>query len=453
MKKVLVASILILLAVSCAAALTADDLVAAMRTGNPDILKAREEVSKALLDVKDAKAGYSPTIDLTVTGSYIANPIDPIRINLGDYIDTAAYGVKNDYITLYSGQESMYYQFSLSLTQPIFTWGKITNAVKLYQAVYEARQLQLEDSISQAQTEIQVRVAALYYLQKIRDVLSQQKEIASRLVTLADDARENGVMLATDALSVKVQASQIDVASAQIETQILMMLTELENLTGIKNLNAGDIVFDEELVLDGVKGISETGLESIRARSLAESRLTFRLLGKLSEIATLANKISGASVNWKPDFALVVNADYSGSRLPLAETDWYGKDDWSATITVALKTTVLDGGKAVRDVKRTASGVEEAELDIQSARSKIRSAVDQSWTDLLVGQAQIDYRNALSEQLDAQNQVKRSLLDTGYGSESDYLQGQLERNNCEIEILKEKISIATALYTLQYLQD
>ena len=149
----------------------------------------------------------------------------------------------------------------------------------------------------------------------------------------------------------------------------------------------------------------------------------------------------------------MVNADYSGSRLPLAETDWYGKDDWSATITVALKTTVLDGGKAVRDVKRTASGVEEAELDIQSARSKIRSAVDQSWTDLLVGQAQIDYRNALSEQLDAQNQVKRSLLDTGYGSESDYLQGQLERNNCEIEILKEKISIATALYTLQYLQD
>ena len=55
-------------------------------------------------------------------------------------------------------------------------------------------------------------------------------------------------------------------------------------------------------------------------------------------------------------------------------------------------------------------------------------------------------------QLDEKNQVNRSLLDTGYGSESDYLQGQLERNNCEIEILRTKISLATAVYTLLYLQ-
>ncbi len=157
-------------------------------------------------------------------------------------------------------------------------------------------------------------------------------------------------------------------------------------------------------------------------------------------------------MNWKPDLALVVNADYSGSRLPFVETDWYGKDDWGATVTVALKTTVLDGGKAVRNVKRADSRLQDAQIDIQSAKAKVRSAVDENWTNLSVGLAQIDYQSALSEQLDSKNQVNKSLLDTGYGSESDYLQGQLDRNNCEIEILRTKINLATAVYTLLYLQ-
>ncbi len=101
---------------------TADELYSSMLENNPNVKKAGKEVSRALLDVKDAKAGRSPTIDLTVTGSYIANPMKPISINIGDYIDTTLYGVKNDYIRLYKGQESSYYKFSLSVTQPLIQY-------------------------------------------------------------------------------------------------------------------------------------------------------------------------------------------------------------------------------------------------------------------------------------------------------------------------------------------
>ena len=432
--------------------LTVTDLQSAMMGGNPDIMKAREEVSKASLDVKDAKSGYSPTIDLTITGSYIANPIDPIRVNLGDYINTTAYGIPNDYVTIYNGQESMYYQFQLSLTQPVFTWGKITNAVRLYQKVYDARVLQMEDAIEKAQTELRTRVAALYYLLQIQKLLESQREIADKLVGHAENAQENGMMLATDALKVKVQSRQIDVAKAQIDQQIVLMVTELRNLTGMNDLGPEDIEFDEaefNAQLDALKG---TEYSTLSSRCLSDSRTTFQLLGALSQIAELTNDIAGASVNWKPDMALVVNADYSGSRLPFAQKDWYGKDDWSATITFALKTTIVDGGKAVRNVKRTESAVSEAQMDIQSAKAKVQSAVDENWTNLSVYLAQIDYQDALQSQLEAQGEVDKQLLDTGYGSESDYLQGQLESNNCGIEILRTRINLATAVYTLLYLQ-
>lgn len=433
-------------------AYTPDELSSSMLAKNPDIRKAREEVTKADLDVRDAKGGYSPTIDLTVTGSYIANPIDPIRINLGDYIDTTVYGVKNDYITLYKGQESMYYQFSLSMTQPIFTWGKISNAVKLYKSIYEAKMLQLEDAMDKAQTELNTRIAALHYLLQIQSLLGKQTEIVSRLVELADDAQKNGMMLSSDALGVKVQARQLDVAKAQVDQQVHLMMTELGNLTGITELSSGEIEFDEALFASALDTLYKADYSILSAKCLSDNRTNFQLLGKLSSIAQTAKDIAGASVNWKPDLALVVNADYSGSRLPFVETDWYGKDDWSATVTVALKTTVLDGGKAVRNVKRADSGIQTSEIDIQSAKAKVRSAVDENWTNLAVGLAQIDYQSALASQLDSKNQVNQSLLDTGYGSESDYLQGQLERNNCEIEILRTRINLATAVYTLLYLQ-
>lgn len=451
MKRVLMAFLLLLILFPLLAYTNAE-LYGSMLANNPDIRKAREAVNQASLDIKDAKAGYAPTVDLTVTGSYIANPIDPIRINLGDYINTSAYGLGNDYITVYEGQENMYYQFSLSVTQPIFTWGKINNAVKLYQRVYDARMLQLEDAIEKAQTELWTRIAALSYLIRIQGLLDSQKELSQRLVKLADDAKDNGMMLETEALSVKVQARQVDVAKAQVDQQIALMLTEIENLTGIASLQAIDLQFDESSLDAVVTSLCDTEYTVLLSKCLSGSRTTFKLLSMLSDIASLTHDIAGASVNWKPDFALVVNADYSGSRLPFAEKDWYGKDDWSATITVAMKTTVYDGGKAVRNVKRTQSAMEDASIDLGDAKAKVRSAVDENWTGLFVDLAKIDYQKALCDQKDAEIQVSKNLLDTGYGSETDYLQGQLERNNCEIEMLKDRIELATSVYTLLYLQ-
>ena len=250
----------------------------------------------------------------------------------------------------------------------------------------------------------------------------------------------------------KVQARQVDVAKAQVDQQIALMLTELANLTGISDLQATDIEFDKSAVDAVVSELCGLEYQALLSKCLAGSRTTFKLLSMLSEIASLTHDIAGASVNWKPDFALVVNADYSGSRLPFAEKDWYGKDDWNATITVALKTTVLDGGKALRNVSRTESGVTEARLDIRSARDRIRAAVDESWTNLAVCLAQMDYQEAQKEQLAARSDVDRQLLDTGYGSESDYLRGRLEYNNCCIGILRTKIDLATAVCTLLYLQ-
>src|SRR5574344_715135 len=139
MKK-LIATILVLSLCLSLWAYTYSDLNAMMLGNNLNLLKAKEDVQTALLDYNDAKWGYSPTIDLTVTGSYLFNPIEAVTLQKDQLMEflgigNIGSGLGDDYLTLYKGQENMMYQFQLQITQPVVTWGKITNAVNLYRRI------------------------------------------------------------------------------------------------------------------------------------------------------------------------------------------------------------------------------------------------------------------------------------------------------------------------------
>jgi outer membrane protein TolC len=454
MKKLI--SVLLILCISIACfAVTTGELEASLLVNNPALRKAKEDASQALLDLKDAKAGQGPVLDLTISGSYIANPIDPIRVNLNDYVDGATYGLTNpQYITIYNGMESTYYSFGLQLTQPIFTWGKLSKAVDIYRTVYDARLLQQADEKDKALTELSTRLYASDVLLQLSQVLDEQKRTAQRLTELADSACENGMMLETEALQVRVQARQIDVASSQVSTALANMETAVSGLTGVSSFRAEDLEGAQEreedvkILLGELKAM---GNEGIMNAALSDERTTFVLLEKMKNISELTKGVASASVNWKPDLALVVNASYGGPRFPGIETDWYRKNDWNAVVTVALSTTVYDGGKAVRDVQRKASQLEQSTIDTDDARQKIRSAVQENLGTAELCLAKIEYNNAKLEQLKKEGEQKKLAFENGYGSEADCLQNLLEQNNCTVEILQNRITLATALFTLRYL--
>ena len=59
---------------------------------NTELRRLREEYAQSILDVKDAKAGYGPSIDLLVTGTYMTDPmIGKIALNLQDIISAINY--------------------------------------------------------------------------------------------------------------------------------------------------------------------------------------------------------------------------------------------------------------------------------------------------------------------------------------------------------------------------
>lgn len=446
MKKLSLFIIVLLFAASLFATETYnyDSLASSLRLNNTKLQAAYQDVVQAKLDTKDAKANYHPTIDLTVSGSYIINPIGPITVNASEL------GLPyNQYITLYKGMENTLYQTSLSLQQPIFTWGKISNGVKALKEVESVRSLQLTDTENQLNAELKSRLSAIYYMDEIISLLNEQKSYADRLVELAHAAQEQGIMLAQEVKENEINALQVDVTLSEINAQYSSNLTALRTMTGLLDLTREDISYipDEESFYTLAKEDRNALIKS----ATSQSQPTLQMLSHMQSAMEYSEKVSKASVYWKPDFALQVSASYGGSRLPLVETDWYRQDDYNGMVTVAFKTTVWDGGKALNNIKRSESNVANAVISRDEAINTIITTLSEQFANQDMAIAKISYLDLKEETLVAKVEQKILLQSYGNASEADVLNAQIELTTCRLERLQEKLKLAQASYLIEYL--
>ena len=421
-----------------------DSLASSLRLNNTKLQAAYQDVVQAKLDTKDAKANYHPTIDLTVSGSYIINPIGPITVNASEL------GLPyNQYITLYKGMENTLYQTSLSLQQPIFTWGKISNGVKALKEVESVRSLQLTDTENQLNAELKSRLSAIYYMDDIISLLNEQKSYADRLVELAHAAQEQGIMLAQEVKENEINALQVDVTLSEINAQYSSNLTALRTMTGLLDLTREDISYipDEESFYT----LAEEDRNALIKSATSQSQPTLQMLSHMQSAMEYSEKVSKASVYWKPDFALQVSASYGGSRLPLVETDWYRQDDYNGMVTVAFKTTVWDGGKALNNIKRSESNVANAVISRDEAINTIITTLSEQFANQDMAIAKISYLDLKEETLVSKVEQKILLQSYGNASEADVLNAQIELTTCRLERLQEKLKLAQASYLIEYL--
>ena len=421
-----------------------DSLASSLRLNNTKLQAAYQDVVQAKLDTKDAKANYHPTIDLTVSGSYIINPIGPITVNASEL------GLPyNQYITLYKGMENTLYQTSLSLQQPIFTWGKISNGVKALKEVESVRSLQLTDTENQLNAELKSRLSAIYYMDDIISLLNEQKSYADRLVELAHAAQEQGIMLAQEVKENEINALQVDVTLSEINAQYSSNLTALRTMTGLLDLTREDISYipDEE----SFYSLAKEDRNALIKSATSQSQPTLQMLSHMQSAMEYSEKVSKASVYWKPDFALQVSASYGGSRLPLVETDWYRQDDYNGMVTVAFKTTVWDGGKALNNIKRSESNVANAVISRDEAINTIITTLSEQFANQDMAIAKISYLDLKEETLESKVEQKILLQSYGNASEADVLNAKIELTTCRLERLQEKLKLAQASYLIEYL--
>ena len=222
-----------------------------MIENNPTVRQANETVRQAQLDLKDAKANFSPTISATVSATYMTEPIiGPVimessdilsQMGLGSYADRAS-----GYVTLYDGMDNTMYMGSLSLTQPLITWGKLGKAVSLYENIYSAQALRKDDTVAQLQAELRVRVWSLKYLLEMKSLVEEALSLSSSLVDLAESGYENGMMLRQDYLEAKISAMEVEVKEAELLANLDSVKDGLASMLGLSELDANEIDFPQD---------------------------------------------------------------------------------------------------------------------------------------------------------------------------------------------------------------
>lgn len=458
-KKLLITCALFSILLVRANAHTLDTLLTATNQNHPELLKLQEEYKRSLLDVRDAWWNLGPTVDFQASGTYMVNPpIGAMYINSNDIINSIQWnGAKprnsGQRIKIYDGMENTLYNFQVDLTQPIFTWGKITNAIKLYTQVSNLKLTQIAQKQEQLETELKTRLLSLYYMNRILTILDEEQAYADRMVEVSENAEKSGMLLHQDVVDAKIQAKELEIAKQDLLEQINDQILELERITGITELTQESIEYDFVPELEeAFEALVKSDPSEIEAEVLSGNQSSMKMLTQLQTVSKTSEKIARGYENWKPDFALQMSTGYAGSRFPLFEPNWRRKDDYTLNISIGIKTTIWDGGKKLRDISRKMSEVETADINKLDARSALSKNFNSQWNAAQVCTMKIEYQELKIESAAAKIKQKQIMYESGYGSETDVLSAKIEHCNAQIEKEKQTLSRATACLTIDYLR-
>lgn len=446
--------VLILLIVSFsifAESYTYEDLLAIMNVNNLELLTQDEVIKTASLDVKDAKANYSPTIDLQVSGTYMVNPPS---ITKDDILGIAnQIPALESYIPILGGMlpdeiniidKPFMYAAQLNLTQPIFTWGKVTNAVKLYEKILEIRQVEKEDKINSLSVELEGYLGGLYYAREILDLLNKAGEDADRLIEIAQSGYENGVMLIDDYNEARLSKSELDMGITEAEVQIASLMDNLEKTVGVDMAEEDFTFVPDEAHYYEVAKMDRTDL---RARAVSNANSNIKMASMSVEAAELGEDIAKGSMYGKPDLALQVGLGYTG----FVGNGWEHSGDYSLNISVGLQTTLWDGGKVLNNINRSKSQITSANITLENAKSQLSMTLEENFRNMDLAISRINYYQTRNDVLTSELETLNKQHDIGYAGESDILQKQIEIYQNQISLLQEKANLMQASLAVEYI--
>ena len=455
MKKVAVSILVFMLAFSL---LYADEetrydfksLLSSVERNNTDIRKADQAIAESHYDTLDAKGAYTPTIDLLISGTYMANPtLGPITINPNDIkgLPSIAQTIFTEPLDISMKMDNNRVQGQLTITQPIYTWGKISNAVKLYERAEGLRTMERDDKLDQKETELRTRLDALYWMGSLYTLLDEIEESADRLIAIAESGAENGMLLEEDVLDAKIQKSQVALSRRELDSQYDSVIEGLRTLTGIQDLSADMIDYTpDESLYDSILSMD---IDTIKAMAVSPQSLPLQMLRGLEDVQDYRKKIAKGSIYGLPDIALQATASYGG----VIDSNWLDSDTWGVNLTLALSSTLWDGGKKLNDIKRAESGKTSASIDYEAAVRAIEENAVSAYNEAMISRERISYLEAKDELYDAKLSKEERRLELGSSSESDLIQLKLEALENESELVSERIKLSASINTILYLTD
>ena len=396
---------------------------------NSTTLKSKAvSVYSAQAGVKSAQAAYYPYVSTSLSYTHLFEPPMSSETSYGPITIPASYLAASDPISL-----------SIDVTQSVFTWGKINNAVKLAQESAGLAELDLDEEKRKLVIEIK---KAFYGYILAKEVLAVQEETLAHKKEALDVTKKRftaGLSPEFEVLSAESDVENFKPTVITARNQLRFTLLAVMDLLGIE----GDGDFDIELV-----GSLDPVYHELEKKDLIDSAMSNKyeirqfernvaLQRTQQEITRAANKpVVGAFANYTLT---------SGFDTSTGANRYWGEDSWDGNLTVGISVTMplsalFPWSKENADIKKGELDIENLDLQLSTVRSGIRLnienivlKIEEEWSKIGSGEKGIElaqklydsalqrYRNGLISSMelkDAQiglNNAKLGYLQAVYG--------------------------------------
>jgi outer membrane protein len=344
--------------------MTFDDCYNLAAEKNRDYRIAQLDKTIAEAQLSKAVASFGPS--MTLMGGY-----EPILKSMGMILPANSFGMgfpPNDVVI---GSPAYYYSARVSVSQPLFTFGKLIFGYKIAEESYKISQIKFK----QAGEKLKLDVISAFYGALISSEMSKtmQETLKSKeeYLRITKTKYKNGQASNFDVLQAQVQYANTVPEAQKASDGAKLAMQMMKNTLGLP--------LGEEIVLSGSPEYKkmEMAYGDIK-KKFEENNDDREMIKSVTNISGYASNLQAASL--LPNIALSLNYTYvSADRIFHPEKEFWASG-WDGTI--GLQWTFYDGFKNVAALKEAMAGAEKAQVNEENVNNMLEIQLDQLYTSL-----------------------------------------------------------------------
>ena len=343
-------------------------------------------VQEARHSLREARSRALPRLTLEASGSLLASPPAGITVRAGELGTFSGHPIPGEDLVFVPDAEHSFFSFGASLTQPLFTWGRITAGLRTASLELSASLAELERQRLDLRQEVHRAYCGALLAHGSLPLLEQMREA---LGLIAADRRRSAV----EGLGTQLPVLEAQAELAGVERRLA---ESRENLaTALQTLL---LLCGQEPVLPALgtpfrELAPELDEELLAARADSGSReLEIADLRRGQALERLRLEKGGAAL--RPDLSLALTLEVSGQEVPGSSAGWTDTWDWDLMLSLGTRVRLYDGGEAESRLGQARAEAEAAGAARQQAGKFLRLRLRQAVQEARLAALEVQERHA-----------------------------------------------------------
>ena len=423
--------------------LSLEELLALAET-RADSMRIRDlGVQKARHSLREARSRALPRLTLEGSGSLLASPPAGITVRAGELGTFFGQPIPGEDLVFVPDAEHSFFSFGASLTQPLFTWGRITAGLRTASLELSASLAELERQRLDLRQEVH---RAYFGALLAHDSLPLLEQVREALGLIAADRRRSaaeGLGTRQPVLEAQAELAAVERRLAESRENLATALLTLRLLCGSEPvLPALGTPFRELTPQLDEELLAERADSGSRELEIAELR-------RGQALERLRLEKGGASL--RPDLSLALTLEVSGQEVPWSSAGWTDTWDWDLMLSLGTRVKLYDGGEAESRLGQARAEAEAAGAVRQQAGKFLRLRVRQAVQEARLAALEVQERKARLAAAEERWRNARSAYENQLLTRSELAAAQAARGAAALEQLSAGYRLELALAALERL--